>query len=299
MGKNLLGDIMLKVLSQDAYQTTLANIDLGDIGNTKKASIVWDDGVARKSYVKVYKPEERCRKLCNEAIGYILGKSLNLLQPDMAALMPISDFIKPEFQNIADINSEGVVWAWVTTECGDSLKAQFRIKSQPNPDEIEQNTQFISECLNFLAKKDGLSEIIAFDDLIANNDRNLGNLVISQDGSVGIIDHGEIFGQIDWIQHLPLLLNDQYFRNIVLEIVTNFSESQFQIRGASVLAYSKHKDAFLNVQKDVNYWLSVLLRLSNTNDSYQTQCLLKLMEYLSTRSNEPAEIFAQRIGLVA
>lgn len=299
MRKLIKGDIVIKVLSEDAYQTTLANIELGDVGNTKKASILWDDGIARKSYVKVYNPEERCRKLCNEVIGYVLGKSLNILQPNMAALMPISDFIKPEFQNISDINSNESVWAWVTSECGDSLKAQFRIKSQPNSKEEDQNTQFTFECLNFLAKKDGLSEIIAFDDLIANNDRNLGNLVITQDGSIGIIDHGEILGRIDWIQNLPLLLNDQYFRNIVLEIVTKFSESQFQIRGTSVIAYSKHKDAFLSVQKDISYWLGVLLKLSSTSETHQEQCLLKLIDYLTTRSSEPAEAFAQRIGLVA
>ncbi|MGG2098103.1 hypothetical protein ABFY41_11085 [Acinetobacter haemolyticus] len=290
---------MIKVLSEDAYQTTLANIDLGAIGNTKKASIMWDDGIARKSYVKVYNPDERCRKLCNEMIGYILGKSLNILQPSMAALMPISNFIKPEFQNISDINCGGLVWAWVTSECGDSLKAQFRIKSEPNQEEFEQNNKFIAECVNFLAKKDGLSEIIAFDDLIANNDRNLGNLVITHDGSIGIIDHGEILGRIDWIQNLPLLLNDQYFRNLVLDIVTNFSEFQFQIRGASVLAYGKHKDAFLAVQKEISYWLGILLKLSNKSDAYQMQCLLRVIDYLATRSNKPAEAFAHRIGLVA
>lgn len=147
---------MLKVLSDDSYQTTLADINLGDIGSTKKASILWDDGVARKSYVKVYRPEERCRKLCNEAIGYILGKSLNLLQPDMAALMPIPEFIKDEFCEIADIYSNYPIWAWVSSECGDSLKSQFRIKSHPQQHEVEKNKQFIQECLNFLVKKEGL-----------------------------------------------------------------------------------------------------------------------------------------------
>lgn len=290
---------MLRVLSSDSYQTTLAAIDLGDIGDTKKASILWDDGVARKSYVKVYKPEERCRKLCNETIGYILGKSLNILQPEMAALMPIPDFIKPEFSNITDINSGEPIWAWVTSECGDSLKSQFRIKSNPQTNELDKNNKFIFECLNFLIKKDGLSEIIAFDDLIANNDRNLGNLIITQDGSVGIIDHGEILGQIDWLQHLHLLLSDQYFRNIVLEIVFNRSESHFQIRGASVQSSSKHKEAFLLAENDLKYWLTALLQLGNTNNEYQEQCLLKLLDYLNIRSNQPIEIFAQRIGLVA
>ena len=290
---------MLKVLSEDAYQATLAEIDLGQIGATKKASILWDDGLSRKSYVKVYQPEERCRKLCNEAIGFILAKSLGLLQPTQAALMPIPAFIKKEFESVSDIYSNDQVWAWVTTECGDSLKAQFRIKSHPLDHEKQQNLALIYECLNFLVRKDGLSPIIAFDDFIANNDRNIGNLVITLDGSIGIIDHGEILGRIDWLQYSNRLLNEEYFSNTLLNIVNTYSPSKFQIRGASVQACHEHSNALENSKTDLSYWLKVLLQLSNKDESYQEKCLLRLLNYLTIRSVEPAESFAQRIGLVA
>lgn len=290
---------MLKVLSEDSYQATLAEIDLGQIGATKKASILWDDGVARSSYVKVYQPEERCRKLCNEAIGFILGNSLGLLQPTQAALMPIPEFIKSEFDLISDIYSENQVWAWVTTECGDSLKAQFRVKSNPLPHEKEQNNIFLYECLNFLAKKEGLPPIIAFDDYIGNNDRNIGNLVITLDGSIGIIDHGEVLGRIDWLKYLTYLCDDEYFNNVLLKIVDDFSPSKFQIRGASVLASKEHTLAFKNSKDDLEYWLRVLLQLSKKDTLFQEKCLLRLLKYLSVRSLEPSESFAQRIGLVA
>lgn len=290
---------MLKVLSEDAYQATLAEIDLGQIGATKKASVLWDDGIPRKSYVKVYQPDERCRKLCNEALGFIIGKSLGLLQPDQAALMPIPSFVKPEFDSVADIYTNHQVWAWVTTECGDSLKAQFRIKSNPQDHEKQKNNEFLYECLNFLAKKEGLSPIIAFDDFIANDDRNIGNLVITLEGHVGVIDHGEVLGRIDWLLCLPHLLDNEYFNNTLLNIVSSYSPNQFQIRGASVQAYNEHSNAFENSKKDLEYWLRVLLQLSNKDDSYQEKCLIRLLSYLSARSVVPAESFAQRIGLVA
>lgn len=86
---------------------------------------------------------------------------------------------------------------------------------------------------------------------------------------------------------------------MLLKIVDDFSPSKFQIRGASVLASKEHTLAFKNSKDDLEYWLRVLLQLSKKDTLFQEKCLLRLLKYLSVRSLEPSESFAQRIGLVA
>lgn len=66
-------------------------------------------------------------------------------------------------------------------------------------------------------------QLSLLNDFIANNDRNIGNLVITLDGSIGIIDHGEILGRIDWLQYSNRLLNEEYFSNTLLNIVNTYS----------------------------------------------------------------------------
>lgn len=52
-------------------------------------------------------------------------------------------------------------------------------------------------------------------------------------------------------------------------------------------------NALENSKTDLSYWLRVLLQLSNKDESYQEKCLLRLLNYLTIRSVEPAESFAQ------
>ena len=41
--------------------------------------------------------------------------------------------------------------------------------------------------------------LIAFDDWIGNIDRNIGNLIFINKNNVAIIDHGRLFGVINWL----------------------------------------------------------------------------------------------------
>lgn len=41
--------------------------------------------------------------------------------------------------------------------------------------------------------------IIALDDLIANTDRNLGNLLRTRKGQYILIDHGRVLDGVNWI----------------------------------------------------------------------------------------------------
>ena len=42
--------------------------------------------------------------------------------------------------------------------------------------------------------------LVAFDDWVGNIDRNIGNLIFIKKDDIGVIDHGQLFGVIDW-QH--------------------------------------------------------------------------------------------------
>lgn len=292
---------MLHILSEEAYQTTLATITLGASGITKKASIMWNDGVQRISYVKVYQPNERCKKLCNEAIGCLIASELSLKQPNMFGLVRIPEFVKEQFSEIKDINENRDIWAWVSTECGESVKARFRIK---DPDKLSnkldkiKNDEMIHQSLSFLVKKEGLSDIIAFDDYIANNDRNIGNLVIDNYGSIGIIDHGEILGRIDWFNKIEELCCEQYFNNTLLQIIEHF-QNPFPVKSNAVRASAQHAEAFIKSKKTLEYWLKILIQTGTNDLSKQKEFVDGLLSYLEVRSLKATEGFAQRIGLVA
>ncbi|MFX8778142.1 hypothetical protein ABTM50_19825, partial [Acinetobacter baumannii] len=73
--------------------------------------------------------------------------------------------------------------------------------------------------ISLICDQKNIPQIIAFDDFIANDDRNIGNLVITGNGNMGVIDHGEILGRIDWIKNLTQLDKSQFFFNKLLYIL--------------------------------------------------------------------------------
>lgn len=295
----------IRVLSENSYLTSHEKVTGGVMGVTRMASIEWDDGSIRKCYVKVYPSQDRIRKLCNELTGFTLAKALGILQPDSAALIPLSKLFYKDFLEVTDTNSDETIWAWVTTECGSSIKGIFHLNNFEELFQTDPSGTFekLIQAYSLVCNQKNLPNIIAFDDFIANDDRNIGNVVMLGDGNMGIIDHGEILGGVNWIENLIALDKTQTFSNKLLNILndqpTLQDQTKFTTKHKAIEAANHHKNAFISVQDILTTWLKNLLEVSNIPIKDQAKYVDYLRDFLHYRSIQPTSLFANRLGLVA
>lgn len=132
-----------------------------------------------RGYVKHYTPQQP-RGLFNEWLGYALMSALGVPQP-LAAVMP------------APLPGTDVVaWAFV------SLQPTPRFEGTPkqlyNLLDPKQHRPLIERLMACPA----LPLLVAADQLLANDDRNMGNLVFTGKNQFVAIDHGGILGGTDW-----------------------------------------------------------------------------------------------------
>lgn len=294
------------VLPESSYLTSHELVTEGEMGVTRKASIEWDDGTIRKCYVKVYPSFNRIMKICNELTGFTLAKALGLKQPEGAAIIPLNKIFYSDYMSVTDLNNSEIVWAWITTECGSSLKGIFQLNNIEHLFRVDPITtqKKINHAFSLICNQKNLPELIAFDDLIANNDRNIGNLVMLGDGEMGIIDHGEILGRVDWVRNLYSLDKNETFANILLNIlndyiVTSKDLSKFSSKHKAVEAKNQHKASFVSVQNLLITWWGNLLEVSTIPSDQHQKYIDTLNEFLHYRSHQSSIVFANRIGLVA
>ncbi|ENV48120.1 hypothetical protein P255_00999 [Acinetobacter brisouii CIP 110357] len=295
----------INVLTENSYLASHEIVTGGAMGVTRLASIEWDDGTIKKCYIKVYPTHDRIRKLCNELTGFTLGKALGILQPDNAALIPLSKLFYKDFSDVVDLNSNETVWAWVTTECGQSVKGIFHLNDFENlfKNDPDNAIAKLIQAYSLVCNQKNLPNIIAFDDFIANDDRNIGNVVMIGDGNMGIIDHGEILGSVNWFSDLLALDKTLAFNNKLLNILNDQpsvkTQTKFTTKHLAVEAANKHKDAFISVQDILTTWWKNLLEVSNIPTNDQPKYIEYLKDFLHYRSIQSTTVFANRLGLVA
>lgn len=292
------------VLPDTSYITSHELISGGQMGATRKASIEWDDGSIRKCYVKVYPEKERIRKIFNELTGFLLGNAIGILQPDSAAIMPLNSFFFDDY-GIDKNHETSDVWAWVTSECGDSVAGIFQLNKSIESlkrDVKETNTKYLS-ALSLICSQQNIPQVIAFDDFIANDDRNIGNIVMTGNGYMGIIDHGEILGRIDWLSNLDALDKNQFFYNKLLFMLDQYNttrnQTSFTVKSKAVDAIGKHEQAFISIKQKLHIWWKNILEISTIPEAEHPIYLKHLDEFLHHRCKQPSALFANRIGLVA
>ncbi len=164
---------------------------------THVAEITWSDGIQRESYVKFY-GEQKKRALLNEAIGYLLISGLRLPQPEFAGFLEfkISEKHTPEiWEKVSDIDRyRGVTYAWVCTNTN-GINRRIELDNASSPEIKSYLTAHIVEALKSWEK---LPNLIMCDDWLANNDRNLGNLLELPNRTFTLIDHGGILYGDNW-----------------------------------------------------------------------------------------------------
>lgn len=187
---------MIELIEETGYLTTLRQIGAtsgGISANTYLSEVEWPDGEVLDTYVKIFKYGDRDKEIINESFGYVLANNVRLRQSTRAALIKISIEDFPADQQDEFANKNGYVLGWATVSLtGKNLKS-LHFKNAPDATLGEWH-----KYSHALMKWPAFPKLIAFDDWIGNIDRNPGNLVFIKDSDFAIIDHGRIFGVVDW-----------------------------------------------------------------------------------------------------
>jgi hypothetical protein len=193
----LLGKISF--LHYDSYKTTLEMAEDGNMGVTHKAEILWPNGDAINSWVKIYS-KDHPRGLINEAIGYIIAGHFSLPQPKHAGFLqyPVGWILDEKVKkSLSDVDLyRGYTFAWVTTDTqGMNFRPKLEELSKTSPSEFEKLFNYFK---GDIQKWEKLPHLIAFDYAIHNEDRNFGNLLQLPTKDFCLIDHGEILTSSQW-----------------------------------------------------------------------------------------------------
>lgn len=178
---------IIKFLPPENYKSFLKGADDGKSGLTHLAEVTWDDDIERNTWVKIYTGNKE-RSLINELVSFLLGSALGLPMPERAGLLMLETKVLNE--NIVNTLSEvdkyrGYTFAWVSQDLGGK---NVRLELEQNP---TAQSIMIKYLMTDLTNWKYLAKMLAFDDLILNTDRNMGNLIQLPTKEFCLIDHGE------------------------------------------------------------------------------------------------------------
>lgn len=173
----------IQVLSSDCYLGKLADVDDGRSSYTHIAKIRYDDKQLR-CHVKLFSDY---KQLNNEITAYILARLDGQPIPEHACIIKIKQNDILNAFPAAQVTGDAYGWA-TNTIVGKTPNSYFK-----------EGTKEYELALKALAKINGIASLIAFDNLIANPDRNTGNVILSGDlTSFWIFDHDQSPFKPDW-----------------------------------------------------------------------------------------------------
>lgn len=266
---------ILQYLAFSSYRKYLRSAVDGQMGlMTHVAEVVWPDGTQRESYVKFY-GENKKRALLNEAIGYLLISSLQLPQPELAGFLEfkISEELTPEiWDSVSELDRyRGVTYAWVCTNTN-GINRRIELENAPSKEVKEYLTAHI---LSALKNWEHLPHLIMCDDWLANNDRNLGNLLELPNKTFTLIDHGGIFYGDNW-SPWDIMRNSTINGNLQKMYMQLFKQNfeglfwKENIVEQLKIIKNEHKNAFGIVKEEIHELIVSFLGEEKINTSLPT-----------------------------
>nr|BDD47003.1 hypothetical protein 11 [Piscirickettsiaceae bacterium] len=245
-------------------------------GITATTRILKVDHLSKKQivYAKLYRHKH---ELLYEIIGYLLAHHLNLPQPKGFILLLSPQQQTELFGIVNPTTTQYPVWATTRID-GESATYKYKHCSQALKKDLQ--------------KWFNLYGAIAFDDLVGNIDRNLGNLIRESSGQYQLIDHGNIFGGHS--SRSKHLCPHEETRNVLYEYCLTQPKSHqsqqrkdHRIRIAEHIA--RHSQAFEESKEELYFWWSKLAKGQER----------KLYNYLHTRSHIDTHIVKKKYNLLA
>lgn len=205
----------LVMLGSNSYRGELGPVSERGIEYTHLARLsVSSSEQPVRAFVKAYAPVHlqsghASKGLVNELAGYFCAELGGLTVPKRAGLIVVDPSQLSDPPEWVTIQSTLVAW-WSEDFGNQSIKATWNLTALPDGSLAQQEALLAAR--SFLVKHASTPSVIAFDDLIANIDRNLGNLLGSS-GTLGLIDHGHCITGPAW---LPSDLDPSVaYRNVI------------------------------------------------------------------------------------
>lgn len=200
---------------------------------THLAALKRPDGTSCRGYVKHF-PSNYTKALLNEWMGYTIMHRMGVPQPP-AAIMPAPAQALP-----------GAPLAWAFVSCQpsptfDGTPAQlYDIR---DPAKYAALIKRIFSC-------HALPLLIACDQLLKNNDRNLGNLVFTGKSSFVAIDHSDVFGGPSW-EAKDTHFKQEWSRSKLIEDLMAIQTVPANIKSAIVASAELVAEAYIDAQREL------------------------------------------------
>lgn len=187
----------IELIEEDGFLNTLrlmSSTSGGCSASTRLAKVCWPDGEEADTFIKIFPFSQRIREIINESFGYLMASQASLKQSPRVALIKISVEDIPADPSDVFATQHGFYYAWASRNVGsDNMKKLYF--SHPY---TSGTSEEFSNYFNALVEWDDFEKLLTFDDCIGNCDRNPGNIIFINKNNLAIIDHGLIFGGVNW-----------------------------------------------------------------------------------------------------
>lgn len=261
----------IEVLSPDCYLGKLADVGDGRSAYTHIAKIRYM-GEKMSFHVKLFNSH---KQLSNEITAYILARLNEQPVPEHACIIKLSkDDIATAFPDVR-FNSDAYGWATTSIE-GKTPNSYF-----------DEGTKEGQLALQVLKKIEGIASLIAFDDLIANQDRNLGNIMLSSDhAKFWIFDHDQAPFSSEWKADELKPNRESVCKLSMALFPAGIPQSTKSLIAEASKIHNKNSTILLNYLTE---WWDLLV----TNDESKA-----LGEFFSTRSDISEGRILKKMGLL-
>ena len=248
-------DTSVEILGESSLVAILNKQAIGQMAETFSCLCEWSDGSTSTAYIKRFKKVDNLGIL-NEITGYLIAKGCNLPVASRAGLVKSS----PEIFN--DNSDDYLDWAFIVSEVSGTNPVTF----------FNVDMHKCKQLIDLVASWDKVSHTIAFDDWVANQDRNLGNIIVKGKNEIFLIDHSNMPVSLNW-QVKDLNPNVQT-KNKLSDILWAFNTTPLPIRQKICYEANQHSLIYNKVKDELNYWWSSLL----DNDQLRLNALEKFIE---------------------
>ena len=253
-------DSCIDVLSSTQLSVVYSRQTSGQMAQTYACGIQWNDGKETKAFIKRFE-NQKALALVNEVTGYILAKSCGLPVPSYAGL------INTVPQQFDDESATFGNWAFVVSSLEGSTPGSFY--------DIN-DIQTCRTLMDLVAGWDRLSDAIAFDDWVANEDRHLGNIMVAGKNRIYLFDHSNLPITLNWQANQ---LDPSYIaENVLANNLYHLNCTPLPVKSMVAHATNSHADVYRSTVQELTYWWDVLLE----NDPARRSALEK---FISTRAN--------------
>ncbi len=267
----------VELLPPEAYFRFIEKIAEGNQAFTH-AALLRVGKQTHRYYVKSYRG--LVKPLFNEISGFLLAAEAGVPQAKEAALIVLPGALLDGIHPNQGFATQPHWICWGTTAIANADGSQLPTA----------NTFFrhdLAAIANDLRAWKDLPSLLAFDEWVANVDRNTGNLVRLSAGDYAVIDHGGILTGPDWVSEV--LAPIASYGNKIWSLLRCFQGFPLPISSGAVYASHRFPDAYLAGSQEM---LSIGAELLSTGD------LKSCHIFLRDRSLSVKQHLKQRLGML-